>query len=111
MQVNKTSDHQSDLRHFGPLTKQVTFVPMIFEATGARGPKADQIFQKWCAESEALRRKRGGQNYRSLGMDHTWNAMKYANLYSQLFSFAIVRDLALSVVRAVERAARRQTLC
>ena len=84
--------------------------PLIFEVTGARGWKADEQFRQWCKEAAESVRKKGGLNYRSRGRDHTWNALKFANLYSQLLSFSIVRDTALSAMKAVERAARLQTI-
>ena len=52
-------------------------------------------------------RKAGGQNYRAAGLPHTWNAMKFASMYSQMISFVIVRVSALSILRAVENLARQ----
>ena len=94
--------------YFGPLTRSVKFAPLIFEVTGAFGPNAKDQFSKWCKESAELVRKNGGRNYRALGVAHTWNALKFSNLYSQMISFSIVRDTAMTVMRAVERAAAAQ---
>jgi hypothetical protein len=110
MYLRKLNEYSAKINRFGPLTRQVQFMPLIFEVTGARGWKADEQFRQWCKEAAELVRKRGGLNYRGRGRDHTWNALKFANLYSQMLSFSIVRDTALSVMKAVERAARLQTI-
>ena len=105
MQRRKTSRFNGDVSRFGPLSRAVKFVPLIFEVTGSMGPNAKSEFDKWCKEAAALVTQQGGQNYRALDLPHTWNAMKFSNLYSQMISFSIVRDTAMTVMRAVERAA------
>ena len=111
MQNRKYRRHSANVNRFGPLTRQVKFVPLVFEVTGSRGPKAQEYFSLWCKQAAEKARQGGGKNYRAAGRDHTWNAMKFAALYSQMLSFAIVRDTALTVMRAVERAARLQSFC
>lgn len=105
MQHRKNSNYQANLQRFGPLTKSVKFVPLIFEVTGSMGPNARDHFEKWCKEAAELVAKQGGRNYRALAQPHTWNAMKFSNLYSQMLSFSIVRDTAMTVIKAVEKAA------
>ena len=101
----KNSRFQGNVDRFGPLSRAVKFVPLIFEVTGSMGPNAKDQFNKWCKEAAALVTKQGGRNYRALDLPHTWNAMKFSNLYTQMISFSIVRDTAMTVVRAVERIA------
>ena len=106
MQSRKYWRFKSDVHFFGPLTKQVKFVPLVFEASGGLGPTAAEEFAAWSKEAAELVRKQGGRNYRALGEPHTWNALKFANLYSQMLSFSIVRVTALSLVKASEALAR-----
>ena len=68
-------------------------------------------FSKWGKEAAALVTEGGGRNYRSLGLPHTWNARKFSNLYLQMTSFSIVRDTAMTVIRAVEKAAAAANTC
>ena len=105
LQNSKYSNYNSNLLYFGPITRSVKFVPLIFEVTGSMGPNAKDQFSKWCKESVELVQRSGGRNYRALGVAHTWNALKFSNLYSQMISFSIVRDTAMTVMRAVERSA------
>ena len=105
MQSRKDRKYRGNLSRFGPLTHQVKYVPIIFEITGSMGPNMRDQFSKWCKEASGLVRKSGGRNYRAQNMPHTWNALKFSNLYSQMFSFSIVRDTAMTVIRAVEMAA------
>ena len=71
------------------------------------GPTAAEEFSEWAKEAaQQVKEHDGGQNYRALGLPHTWNALKFANLYSQMISFSIVKVNALAIVRAVEELAR-----
>ena len=107
MQNRKNSRFRSELRYFGPLLKSVKYVPLVFEATGGMGPTAAEEFSEWAKEAaQQVKEHDGGQNYRALGLPHTWNALKFANLYSQMISFSIVKVNALAIVRAVEELAR-----
>ena len=106
MQNKKYHKYNGDLSQFGPLTRRVKFIPLIFETTGSMGPLAAEQFRIWCKEASENVRSTGGRNYRALDRDHTWNAMKFANLYAQLLSFSIVRDTALSVMKAIVKAAK-----
>ena len=102
MQNRKLSRYRSNLDRFGPLTRPAQYTPLIFEVTGTLGPIARDHFASWCKEAAADVREAGGANYRALGKHHTWNALKFSNLYLQMLSFAIVRETAISVNRAVE---------
>jgi len=106
MQGRKLGQYRYNLNTFGPLTTEVKFVPLVFEVSGAFGPAAADEFSELCKEAASLVKQAGGLNYRGRGEPHTWNALKFANLYSQMISFAIVKCTALSIVRAVNKAAR-----
>ena len=106
MQGRKLSAYRYNLNTFGPLTTEVKFVPLVFEISGAFGPAAADEFSELCKEAASLVKRSGGGNYRSRGEPHTWNALRFANLYSQMISFSIVKCTALSIVRAVNKAAR-----
>ena len=106
MQNRKYYVHQSHLQYFGPLTRKVKFSPLVFEVTGAFGYQATKSFRAWCKEAAAAVRANGNQNCRMLGLPHTWNTLKFSNLYSQMISFSIVSDAACAVIAAVEKCAR-----
>ena len=83
------------MRYFGPGTKTVGYVPLVFECTGGFGPTAVEEFAGWAKEAAEKVRKAGGRNYRATGLPHTWNAMKFASMYSQMISFVICESLCL----------------
>ena len=105
MQREKYDKYNTNVRWYSPVTRSVKFVPIIYEVTGSMGPNAKEQFGKWCEEASEQVSKQGGRNYRALGAAHTWNALKFSNLYSQMISFSIVRDTAMTVAQAVERLA------
>ena len=61
-------------------------------------------FSGWTKKAEELARAADRGNYRAAGKPHTWNALSFASLYSQMISFAIVKLTAMSIVKAVDRA-------
>ena len=90
MQRRKTEQFEANLNKHGPLTREVQFVPFILECTGAFGKEAARTFKKWAEMAEERAKATGRGNYRSAGLPHTWNALKFANLYSQMLSFVVV---------------------
>ena len=108
MQRKKLQYYRYCVNTFGPLTSTVKFVPLAFEITGSFGPSAAEEFSVLCKEAAEAVKQTGGMNYRSKGEPHTWNALKFANLYSQMLSFTIVKCNALSILRAINKSARIQ---
>ena len=108
MQRKKNQYFRYCVNTFGPLTSEVKFIPLVFEVSGAFGPAAAEEFSVWCKEAAESVKKSGGLNYRARGEPHTWNALKFANMYSQMISFTIVKSNALSILRAVNKTARVQ---
>ena len=106
IQRKKITRFRSDVRLYGPLTKPAKFVPFILEVTGGFGPIAAAEFSGWAKDAAAHLRASGEGNYRAEGEPHTWNALIFANLYSQMITFSIMKANALSIVNAVEAAAR-----
>ena len=102
----KVVKYRSDLRKYGPLTSTVKYAPFILEATGGFSRTAADEFSVWAKEAAHQVKQARTGNYRAAGRPHTWNALKFANLYSQMLSFVVVKVTALSVVRATEGLAR-----
>ena len=44
LQNRKNSKYRSDVRYFGPITKTVGYVPLVFECSGGFGPTATEDF-------------------------------------------------------------------
>ena len=102
----KQRDYQKKITEYGPLIKEVQFSPVIFEAAGGFGAKAQQLFGEW--QKLALEHAKAtgrSPNYRHRGgCPHTWNAMRFTAMYTQMLSFTIVKFSAFGVLRAIERA-------
>ena len=106
MQSRKLFRYNNLKQYYGPPTRQVSFIPLVFELTGALGPQAKKVFSGWRKDAAEMVKKAGQGNYRATGRAHTWNAMKFSSLYMQMLSVSIVRDTACAVLRAVGKAVR-----
>ena len=57
LQNRKNYKYRSDVRHFGPVTKTVLYVPLVLECSGGFGPTATEEFAGWAKEAAEKVRK------------------------------------------------------
>ena len=96
MAARKRSDLAHLIKTYGPLKKEVSFTPVVFDATSGRGKEAEELFRE-------LVREANRNGYQAPTEDWSWTAQSFGAYWSQRLSHVISKYSAISVLTAVRK--------